>query len=292
MRQSGVVRGAAAAILAGALALGATPQFARAAVIDGVSLTERGKLVELSFEFRGSAPRFKLAADGNELRIDLERTRVEIPPRPLFGREKPPVVAVRAVEVGKDRARITIEFAGKTDYAIARLGRRIVLRVAPAGAALNIAQPLLVRAEDRRPRPDRDGRKHVTVPALAAPASAPPSDAVVAYLPPAERSRPLVIIDPGHGGYDPGAVAASGLAEKDVALQIARRLRDDLRAHGARAELTRDSDVFIALSNRTLIANRTRADLFVSIHLNSSPNLATTGISQLWDRSRAARRPS
>ena len=278
MRQSGVVRGAAAAILLGALALGATPQFARAAVIDGVALTERGKVVELSFEFRGSAPRFKLAANGNELRIDLERARVEIPPRPLFGREKPPVVAVRAVDLGKDRARITIEIAGKTDYAIARLGRRIVLRVAPAGAAPNIAQPLLVRAEDRRPRPDGDGRKHLTVSAPAGPASEPRSDARVAYLPPAERSRPLVIIDPGHGGYDPGAVAASGLAEKDVALQIARRLRGELRAHGARAELTRDSDVFIALSNRTLIANRTRADLFVSIHLNSSPNLATTGI--------------
>ncbi|MGH7947818.1 MAG: N-acetylmuramoyl-L-alanine amidase family protein [Candidatus Binataceae bacterium] len=276
------MRHAVAAILASALALGAAPRFARAAAIDRVTLSERGNVVELSFEFQGTAPRFKLGAAGNELTIDLDRARVGVPPRPLFGREKPPVVAVRTVELGKERARITIEVAGKTDYAIARIGSRIILRVATAGAAPNIAQPLLVRAEDRGPPDGANRRESITVPATRARTReaqiVPPGDTVVAYRPPTDLSQPLVIIDPGHGGDDPGTIAASGLAEKDVALQIARRLRDELRARGVRAELTRDSDVFITLSNRTLIANRARADLFVSIHLNSSPNLETTGI--------------
>ncbi|MGH7865289.1 MAG: hypothetical protein ACREQB_09880, partial [Candidatus Binataceae bacterium] len=210
------MRGAAAATVLTALALGAAPPLARAAVVEAVTLAERGKVVELSIEFRGSAPRFKLKAAGNQLTIDLERVRIEVPPRPLFGREKPPVVAIRAIDLGKGRARITVEVAGKTDYAIARIGRRILLRVAPAGAAANIAQPLLVRAEDRRERPQSDGRRHAAAPAPAATASEPieplTRDVELAYAPLSARSRALVMIDPGHGGYDPGTVGASGLA--------------------------------------------------------------------------------
>ena len=86
------------------------------------------------------------------------------------------------------------------------------------------------------------------------------------------------MIDPGHGGYDPGTLSTSGVLEKDLALQIATRLKASLEARGIRAELTRSSDVFISLPERTLIANRAAADLFVSIHLNSSPNAETTGI--------------
>jgi N-acetylmuramoyl-L-alanine amidase len=86
------------------------------------------------------------------------------------------------------------------------------------------------------------------------------------------------MIDPGHGGYDPGTESSAGVAEKDLALQIATRLKAALEAHGIRAEMTRSSDVFISLADRTRIANSAVADLFVSIHLNSSPNTETTGI--------------
>jgi N-acetylmuramoyl-L-alanine amidase len=88
----------------------------------------------------------------------------------------------------------------------------------------------------------------------------------------------LVMIDPGHGGYDPGTQSSAGAVEKDLALQIATRLKAALEARGIRAEMTRSSDVFISLAERTRIANRAGADLFVSIHLNSSPNTDTTGI--------------
>jgi N-acetylmuramoyl-L-alanine amidase len=275
-----VVRLAAAALLFGAIALGAGPRPALCAVIDGVTIAERGKVVELYFEFRGAAPKLKLGSEGNELRIELDRARLEIPPRPLFGREIKPVVALRAIDLGKGRARITIEVDGRSDYAIARLGRRVVLRLAPAGAAPNIAEPLLVQAEDRRPRPDGDARRLADARRPDAPADASFAQhrTVVAYSTPGHRNRPLVVIDPGHGGHDPGTVSASGLSEKDVALEISRRLRDDLRGRGVRAELTRDADVFIALPERTRMANRVRADLFVSIHLNSSQNSETTGI--------------
>jgi N-acetylmuramoyl-L-alanine amidase len=93
-----------------------------------------------------------------------------------------------------------------------------------------------------------------------------------------DRARPLVAIDAGHGGFDPGTESASGFAEKNVALAIARRLAATLEARGFDAELTRNYDQFLSLKQRTKLANHAHADLFVSIHLNSSPNSNTSGI--------------
>jgi N-acetylmuramoyl-L-alanine amidase len=88
-----------------------------------------------------------------------------------------------------------------------------------------------------------------------------------------------IVLDPGHGGKDPGAVGKNGLKEKDVTLKLARMLREKLTGDaGAKIILTRDSDVFIPLEERTAIANSKDADLFVSIHINASPRRAATGI--------------
>jgi len=85
------------------------------------------------------------------------------------------------------------------------------------------------------------------------------------------------MIDPGHGGYDPGAIAGR-YVEKDLALAIALRLRQALVARGVSAEMTRDDDRFLSLAERTQLANTVHADLFVSVHLNSSPDPGTAGI--------------
>ncbi len=88
-----------------------------------------------------------------------------------------------------------------------------------------------------------------------------------------------IVIDAGHGGHDPGAIGPDGLYEKDVVLDIALRLRKVLAANPANEVfLTRDRDVFIPLEERTAIANRKNADLFVSIHANASPRRQTKGI--------------
>jgi N-acetylmuramoyl-L-alanine amidase len=87
-----------------------------------------------------------------------------------------------------------------------------------------------------------------------------------------------IVIDPGHGGHDAGAVGPSGLQEKELALDIARRvaalLQEDL---AVRVVLTRARDQFIGLRERTALANRERADLFVSIHVNAAPDSAAAG---------------
>ncbi|MCJ2181674.1 N-acetylmuramoyl-L-alanine amidase [Novosphingobium sp. 1949] len=111
------------------------------------------------------------------------------------------------------------------------------------------------------------------LPALDAPADLPAIEG------PSDVSVPLVVIDPGHGGFDPGA-GQGALKEKRVALQIARAIRDDLLAHGdVRVALTRDTDRFIALSDRPAIARRLNADLFLSIHADSAQSDQARGAS-------------
>jgi N-acetylmuramoyl-L-alanine amidase len=89
-----------------------------------------------------------------------------------------------------------------------------------------------------------------------------------------------IVIDPGHGGTDPGARAANGLAESTVTLDVSRRLAERLSAMtGADVILTRDRDVFVPLEERAVRANRAGGDLFLSIHCNSSENPLSHGIS-------------
>lgn len=79
-----------------------------------------------------------------------------------------------------------------------------------------------------------------------------------------------VVIDPGHGGKDPGAVGVGGLREKDLVLDISKTLKRELEEAGVKVMLTRDRDVFIPLGKRTQIANDAKADFFISIHANAA----------------------
>lgn len=92
-----------------------------------------------------------------------------------------------------------------------------------------------------------------------------------------------IVIDPGHGGHDPGAIGPSGLREKDVNLRIAKRLRERLIEEGKsfgieNVYLTRSSDRFIPLEERTAIARKRKADIFISIHCNGARSKKAHGI--------------
>ncbi|MES2443667.1 MAG: N-acetylmuramoyl-L-alanine amidase [Pseudomonadota bacterium] len=94
-----------------------------------------------------------------------------------------------------------------------------------------------------------------------------------------DDSRPLVVIDAGHGGHDPGAISpATGLREKDVTLDVALAIRDALLASGrVRVALTREDDRFLILQERYGIARRLGADLFISVHCDSAGNPTASG---------------
>jgi N-acetylmuramoyl-L-alanine amidase len=90
--------------------------------------------------------------------------------------------------------------------------------------------------------------------------------------------RKTIVLDPGHGGHDPGAIGVSGVCEKDVVLDAGLQLRDALEQSGQyRVAMTRDGDTFIPLEDRVRFARQQYADLFISIHADSSPNHDATG---------------
>jgi len=137
----------------------------------------------------------------------------------------------------------------------------------------------------------------VKVRSMLRPMSARPAPSPGTAVPPPELTPPpaavrgTIVIDPGHGGDDPGARSRNGLVEKDLVLDVALELADLLRQQGARVILTRGDDRFVELEERAAIANRAGADLFVSIHADSAPrNRAAQGVTT-WI-SRAASRQS
>lgn len=94
---------------------------------------------------------------------------------------------------------------------------------------------------------------------------------------PQSPRQPVVVLDPGHGGSNAGALGATGLHEKQLSLALASRVAERLRARGIAVQLTRTTDQTLTLRQRVAIADRVPADLFVSIHANASPTRTQRG---------------
>jgi N-acetylmuramoyl-L-alanine amidase len=98
-----------------------------------------------------------------------------------------------------------------------------------------------------------------------------------------------VVVDPGHGGHDPGATQRGVLPEKIWTLDLAYRLKSRLEQAGFTVVMTRTNDVFIPLENRVLISNSEPNVIFVSLHFNSTPNRAIQGVETYYDAGRSAK---
>lgn len=93
------------------------------------------------------------------------------------------------------------------------------------------------------------------------------------------KKGPVVVLDPGHGGIDSGAMSQHGGVEKEITLDIAQRVREILeKQHGVTVHLTREQDTFVPLGRRTAFANRKGADVFVSLHVNASEKHDAEGL--------------
>jgi N-acetylmuramoyl-L-alanine amidase len=108
--------------------------------------------------------------------------------------------------------------------------------------------------------------------------SAGERDAEGLRLPAGLRGIQTVVLDPGHGGRDPGAIGVGGVREKQVTLALARALAEDLEALGFDVVLTRKDDRFLDLEERTAIAEAARGDLFVSLHANAARRVSVRGV--------------
>lgn len=158
------------------------------------------------------------------------------------------------------------------------------------------ADPLGDLIAQRNQRPSAPAPTPAVIAQTAAPAPVPPAPAPAARPASAPRPAPniatsqstdriiIVVLDPGHGGEDPGATGPSGLREKDVVLKVAHLLRERINTsriggNPMRAVMTRDADFFVPLATRVEKARRVQADLFISIHADAFTTPAARGAS-------------
>jgi N-acetylmuramoyl-L-alanine amidase len=151
----------------------------------------------------------------------------------------------------------------------------------PVDAASSRLLIELTAAGAAPPPPSGLARAQVTPPPQAAPAAptaAVRPDAAPALPAASPAGVRTIVIDPGHGGDEQGTRGVSGILEKDLVLDVARRLRSALDARlGVRVLLTRDDDRIVPHDERASIANNNKADLFISLHANSSPSRSAKG---------------
>lgn len=168
-------------------------------------------------------------------------------------------------EVG--RTRVVLDLLSFDNYKIFTLPDpfRIIIDIAGSAGAIPVTTAQSLPTTD---------------PIAAIVAAAPSAVSASRPVPPVP-SRPSrrIVIDAGHGGKDPGAVGPSGLLEKDIVLSMALLLAEEVKSKlGWDVVLTRNDDTFIPLEERTALANKVGADLFVSLHVNASPNSAAHGV--------------
>jgi N-acetylmuramoyl-L-alanine amidase len=181
--------------------------------------------------------------------------------------------------------RLVIEISTKLGAIPARQVGMVISPSTGTRGAVDSAKTLV--ADAGMPQP------HETPVSLERPADIPPSTAIPPSAPPKPTSdgdtsltRALglkihrIVIDAGHGGHDTGTIGPHGLMEKDLCLDVALRLGRmiEQKLPGAQVIYTRQDDTFIPLEERTQIANNAKADLFISIHANSSPDETARGV--------------
>lgn len=171
-------------------------------------------------------------------------------------------------------------YPGSNAFETARSRLGLSARVGLTPTKVTVAKPTAepTRAPTARPTPLAEVEDREPVVAPTAAAILPPESRKV-FAKESTVRRPLIVIDPGHGGEDLGALGADGVLEKDVVLNVSEFLDEFLRERlRARTFLTRSRDVFIPLPDRTKLANDKDADLFISIHANASEYKTASGI--------------
>jgi N-acetylmuramoyl-L-alanine amidase len=203
---------------------------------------------------------------------------------------------LQQIRVGQNKSdvvRVVLDFQNLSEYNVFTLPdpyRLVVDILGKAPSETETASPLEVAAAPSAPI--EEVGEPAAAPTAAEAAPEPVAEAAspdVVRVPPAPRSggysivqqlglsASRVVIDPGHGGHDPGTMNKSGLREKDIVLDVSHRLRKLLEKDGFEVVMTRDRDVFIPLEERTAIANSKGADLFVSVHVNAARSTRPRG---------------
>jgi N-acetylmuramoyl-L-alanine amidase len=274
------------------------------ATIRGITRNVLPDVVRISIELDGEVPfHDERAADPDRVLVDLARTRPSSAAADQTVRFSGDSDVVRQIRVGavQNRAtRLALDAAGVASYSVYPLYNpyRLVIDCVRAPRTVPL-RPLVARPLPTtwaRKLPSIDPREAALFHDMRTSAPAGPADRVAtvaagagaAMDPGATHSFSMarqlglgisrIVIDPGHGGHDPGA-KGDGLTEAELVLDVALRLEQMLlKLPGVEVVLTRRTDDFISLQERTTIANRESADLFLSIHANASEDGQARGV--------------
>jgi N-acetylmuramoyl-L-alanine amidase len=193
-------------------------------------------------------PEYTVEKNKEYVRIDFKNT---VYPKDLpdqFVLNKPGVTVITMTHLSEESVRIEISLADHVDTNVFKLSK---IEEKPDRVVIDIELPDIEKKETTK-------REQVKI----------------------ERKEWIVVIDPGHGGEDPGAVGRGGTQEKDVVLRVSRMLKDNLNKRGGyRAFLTRNGDYYVAFKKRLKIAREYGADLFLSIHADAARNRDAQGAS-------------
>ncbi len=200
----------------------------------------------------------------------------------------PYIKVARAAQFSPDVVRVVFELKEPINpqvfslKPIAEFKHRLVVDLYPKNSAEE-SDPLLALLEDyNKGKMSKDGSSP------SVPKAPPKVEVAVAPKQPVTANRPLIVmLDPGHGGEDPGAIGPSKLREKDVVLQVAREVKRLFDRQGnVKTYMTRNEDVFIPLSVRVAKARKQKADIFISIHADAftNPSARGTGVFALSEK--------
>lgn len=195
--------------------------------------------------------------------IDITGARLALTSKEPLSVEDGTLKQVRVGQFSSDVVRVVLDLEQLRAHNVfvTAVPARLVVDIAGAGPQGKLPP----RDLPAKSEPSALARRTVSA---AKPESAPPLTALR-----------KIVLDPGHGGKDPGAIGVGGVAEKDITLSVARKLAHKLRAElGVKVILTRNDDRYVPLEDRTALANQEDADLFISLHMNASPNPEARGI--------------
>ena len=202
--------------------------------------------------------------------------RVIIPSRPTASRPVPNSVASRTLDNGVEIAAVSDQ-PGKIEATRRPTSQPIVERAVDGTAPASKSGSRSSKSKHATGQPDLPPR--ASSPGTPAQPPPPTADGEATLMRALGLKIGRIVIDAGHGGHDSGTLGAGGIEEKDVVLDVALRLGKLLHDRlGAEIVYTRADDTFIPLETRTAIANKAQADLFISVHANSSEDASARGV--------------
>ncbi|MBA3014387.1 MAG: N-acetylmuramoyl-L-alanine amidase [Proteobacteria bacterium] len=183
---------------------------------------------------------------------------------------------MRSAQFSTDTVRVVLDAHAIADYQIFNLENPFRIIVDVKGSSNGKAVTKTASSNTQKKTPRNQAKTQINVPPPPLIASIPGAPSLAQQL---GLGIKRIVLDPGHGGKDPGAIGIGGLKEKDVVLNVAQKIARKISSQlGIEVVLTRNSDVFIPLEERTAIANTKNGDLFISIHANAAPRPQAQGI--------------